>query len=605
MSVRRIKGGSTDVSVVLRIVDSTDGTPETGVVFNSAGIDLWYRRELAASTDITEVTLAALTTAHSDGGFLHINDGWYRLDLPDAAVAAGVAGVQIGGTVTGMVVLAPYIEIVAYDPSDAVRLGLTALPNAAAEAAGGLYTRGTGAGQVNQPANGLVDVNVENWNTTAVPAEHTAGYPIVTVKDGAGTGEINTSNGTVTAFLGNGVHGGVGSTLDLQTLTVSNPNGTAVTIDSTGFNGHGILVTGNGTGEGVKLTGGATGNALELVGGGTSGSGLVVTTTSGDGVSITATGTSKHGIIITGGNGGTSDGLKLVAGTGGVGFRIDTLTTGAISCSTITASGAVTFQSTFAVTTSTALGAISGSTLTLSGAVAFQSTFIVTGATTLTGALTATNASNNLTLGTFTVTTNAIAWPAAWDAEVQSEVEDAIVVHRLDELLNADSDIDGAAPPTVGSVFHELMSKTAGSFTFDQTTDSNEALRDRGDAAWITATGFATPTNITAGTITTVTNLTNAPTSGDLTATMKASVNTEVLDVLNVDTFAQPGQEAPAATTTLQKMIAYIYKAFRNKKTQTSTEFKLYADDATTVDQKATVSDDATTFTSGEIGTGP
>lgn len=72
----------------------------------------------------------------------------------------------------------------------------------------------------------------------------------------------------------------------------------------------------------------------------------------------------------------------------------------------------------------------------------------------------------------------AVPWNAAWDTEVQSEVDDALVVQRLDELLNADSDIDGAAPPTVGSVFHELMSKTAGSFTFDQTTDSNEALRD-------------------------------------------------------------------------------------------------------------------------------
>lgn len=37
---------------------------------------------------------------------------------------------------------------------------------------------------------------------------------------------------------------------------------------------------------------------------------------------------------------------------------------------------------------------------------------------------------------------------------------------------------------------------------------------------------IASPTNITAGTITTVTNLTNAPTSGDLTATMKSSVTT-------------------------------------------------------------------------------
>ena len=83
-------------------------------------------------------------------------------------------------------------------------------------------------------------------------------------------------------------------------------------------------------------------------------------------------------------------------------------------------------------------------------------------------------------------------------AQVQTEAEDALVTHRLDELLNADSDIDGVAPPTVGSVFHELLTKTAGSFTYDQTTDSLEAVRDRGDAAWITATGFATSGQATA-----------------------------------------------------------------------------------------------------------
>jgi hypothetical protein len=128
--VRQIKAGTTDVSVVIRIVDSTDGTPETGVVFDTAGIDLEYRRELAASTDITEATLAALTTAHTDGGFLHIGNGYYRLDLPDAACADGVPGVLVHGTVTGMVVIGTYIELVDYDPYDGVRLGLTGLPAA-------------------------------------------------------------------------------------------------------------------------------------------------------------------------------------------------------------------------------------------------------------------------------------------------------------------------------------------------------------------------------------------------------------------------------------------------------------------------------------------
>lgn len=63
-------------------------------------------------------------------------------------------------------------------------------------------------------------------------------------------------------------------------------------------------------------------------------------------------------------------------------------------------------------------------------------------------------------------------------AQVNAEVDTALADVRLDELLAADSDIDGAAPPTVGSVFHELMTKTAGSFTYDQTTDALEALRD-------------------------------------------------------------------------------------------------------------------------------
>lgn len=48
----------------------------------------------------------------------------------------------------------------AVDFNDAVRAGLTALPNAAAEAAGGLYTRGAGAGQIAQDANGRVNVNL-------------------------------------------------------------------------------------------------------------------------------------------------------------------------------------------------------------------------------------------------------------------------------------------------------------------------------------------------------------------------------------------------------------------------------------------------------------
>jgi hypothetical protein len=118
------------------------------------------------------------------------------------------------------------------------------------------------------------------------------------------------------------------------------------------------------------------------------------------------------------------------------------------------------------------------------------------------------------------------------------------------------------------------------------------------------APGPATPTNITAGTITTVTNLTNAPTAGDLTATMKASMNAEVVDALNVDTYAEPGQGAPTSTTSLVAKIGYLYKAWRNRHTQTDSEYALYNDDATTKGQEAVVSSDGTTTERGEVGTG-
>lgn len=93
--------------------------------------------------------------------------------------------------------------------------------------------------------------------------------------------------------------------------------------------------------------------------------------------------------------------------------------------------------------------------------------------------------------------------------------------------------------------------------------------------------------------------------SADLSSTMKASVNAEVVDTLATDTYAEPGQAAPAATLSLSAKINYLFKAWRNKKTQTSSTYSLFADDATTVDQKATVSDDGTTTTVGEIASGP
>jgi hypothetical protein len=84
----------------------------------------------------------------------------------------------------------------------------------------------------------------------------------------------------------------------------------------------------------------------------------------------------------------------------------------------------------------------------------------------------------------------AIPWNAAWDAEVQSEVQDAIEANHLDHLI-AVADPGGVVANS--SFLAKLVSKSATpAFTsFVNTTDSLEAIRDRGDAAWTTGSGGA------------------------------------------------------------------------------------------------------------------
>lgn len=117
------------------------------------------------------------------------------------------------------------------------------------------------------------------------------------------------------------------------------------------------------------------------------------------------------------------------------------------------------------------------------------------------------------------------------------------------------------------------------------------------DKVWSTATRLLTAgTNIVLAKGTGVTGL------NDLSA---AQVKTEVVAGLNVDTYSEPGQGAPTATPTIRAMVHYLYKAWRNKNTQTATAWSLYNDAGAVVDQKAAVSDDSTTFTREEVAGGP
>jgi len=103
----------------------------------------------------------------------------------------------------------------------------------------------------------------------------------------------------------------------------------------------------------------------------------------------------------------------------------------------------------------------------------------------------------------------------------------------------------GTQSGTVGGIAGTITTLDA----LDTAQDTkHDATVSTGNSAWATVTGHATPTNITAGTMTTVTNLTNAATAGDLTAVMKTSVNTEA------DTAITDGALATAAALAAAKV---------------------------------------------------
>jgi hypothetical protein len=96
--------GLADQSVQFAAWTTATGAPVT-VTSATAGLSLWYRRGVAgAKTAISPSDLATLETAHADGGILVIEGAEHRLDLPDAAIAAGVDSVSWGGSATGITI---------------------------------------------------------------------------------------------------------------------------------------------------------------------------------------------------------------------------------------------------------------------------------------------------------------------------------------------------------------------------------------------------------------------------------------------------------------------------------------------------------------------
>lgn len=106
-----IDRGTTDVTRYVMVVDSSDGSPETGATI--ANFDVQYTRAGEAPVSKVDVTaLAATDSAHSDNKMFQVNatssPGLYRVDWPDAAFAAGSTSVLL--VVTSSDSFAPAVE---------------------------------------------------------------------------------------------------------------------------------------------------------------------------------------------------------------------------------------------------------------------------------------------------------------------------------------------------------------------------------------------------------------------------------------------------------------------------------------------------------------
>jgi hypothetical protein len=104
MGSRTVAINQENVSVKIRILDDTNGTPYTGMTAATSGHEIWYQRgdDVAVVTDSASAgDLSTITSAHSDWNFKHVTDGLYRVDYPDAAFAEGAGTVTLGMKATG------------------------------------------------------------------------------------------------------------------------------------------------------------------------------------------------------------------------------------------------------------------------------------------------------------------------------------------------------------------------------------------------------------------------------------------------------------------------------------------------------------------------
>lgn len=446
---------------------------------------------------------------------------------------------------------------------------------------------------------------------------------------------------TKTDFLPSVVAGGSGGVFIAganAATSIVNASGDALTLTSNGGNGSGLNASGAGTGNGIRATGGAGGHGIRGIGGSGGGSGIrgegTGSSTIGiDGVGVTdgagiqgRGGAIGHGIQAEGGS-SSGDGIFAHGNGSGNGIQAVLAGTGTFDINAPLNNLAPQFMVTTTIAT---LASQTSFTLTdgspnndaYNGCVAV----IVKAATNFTRAVAVVldyvGATKTITLlndpAIFTMAVGDVITIFA-DRALKPLVDTrTLSVSAAGDLSGSVASVVGAVGSVTGNIGGNVVGSVA-SVTADVGITQGGA-----DKVWGTAvrtlTGFSFAVDISAAAVQAIWDaltvaLTTAGSIGKLlvdridaavsSRATPAQVNAEVVDALAVDTYAEPGQSTPAATASLATKIGFLVKAWRNRSTQTATTYSLYNDDAVTVDQKATVSDDGVTTDRGEVTTGP
>lgn len=215
-----------------------NGSPITGLVFNSAGLLSKYVLAQAASVAITLAT-QTVTGAYSSGGFVEVDatafPGIYRFDIPNAALASGDHVIVSLYGFSGMSVTLLEYDLWAVNPQDATAFGVSRI-DAAISSRMATFSLPSNFSLFSIDGNGRVDV-IKLAGTSQTARDIGAS---VLLSSGTGTGQLDFTSGVVKANLAQILGTALTETAGLlaggfkKFFNVSAPTLTCLGVDQTG-----------------------------------------------------------------------------------------------------------------------------------------------------------------------------------------------------------------------------------------------------------------------------------------------------------------------------------------------------------------------------------